>query len=331
MTSFGVSRKRIFRMAAIIPALMFAMFASPAAHAWGCQGHETVAMIAEMHMNPQTLAKVNQILKASPIDPALNRYCNVTGLTPMADVSTWADDIRSARPDASAWHYIDIPRGGTLGDIQKSCPEKEGCITKALQTQVAILRAASSTTLQRADALRFIIHFMGDIHQPLHDTTNNDRGGNCIPVEFFGTEPAARNPQSESYSPNLHSVWDSSIVGRMAGDKTVQQFAAEVDLTKIPESVVDWSASSSNPFEMLAWDVHELAESAVYGNLPHPIPIEKPVEINSCADDNHVGTRMLALHEDLEQAYQDATAPIVKQQLKKAGVSLANLLAAEIS
>ncbi|HEY4839484.1 MAG TPA: S1/P1 nuclease, partial [Candidatus Acidoferrales bacterium] len=136
MTSFGSFAKRIYRIAAIIPAALIALalFATPAAHAWGCQGHETVALIAEMHMSPQVLAKVNQILKDSPIDPALNRYCKETGLTPMADAATWPDDLRGTRPEASPWHYIDIPRGGARADIAAACPEKEGCITKALRT-----------------------------------------------------------------------------------------------------------------------------------------------------------------------------------------------------
>jgi hypothetical protein len=324
MISFGFFGKRNLRVVAIIPALIIAVFATPTAHAWGCQGHETVALIAEMHMNPETLAKVNQILKDSPVDPTLSRYCKETGLTPIADASTWADDIRSARPEASPWHYIDIPRGGTRADFAAACPEKEGCVTKALRTQAEILRAASSSPQQRADALRFVIHFVGDIHQPLHDTTNNDRGGNCVPVGFFGTDPVARNPQSESYSPNLHSVWDSSIVGRMAGDKTVQQFAKELEVAQA--SQMDGWISGALDFDSWAWEGHEIAESAVYGKLPHLIPVEEPVAIDSCAGDNHIAARMLALHENLEQSYQDATAPVVQQQLAKAGARLAALL-----
>lgn len=326
MTSFADATKHIYRIAAIIPAILiaFALFATPAAHAWGCQGHETVALIAEMHMSPQVLAKVNEILKDSPIDPALNRYCKETGLTPMADAASWADDLRGSRPEASPWHYIDIPRGGTRADFAAACPEKEGCITKALRTQVETLRAPSSTPQQRADALRFIIHFVGDIHMPLHDTTNNDRGGNCIPVEFFGAEPQTRNPQSESYSPNLHSVWDSSIVGRMAASETVQQFAAETNAEQTSR-VAGWMSGTLN-FDDWAWEGHELAETAVYGKLPHLIPVEKPVEIDSCAGDDNVGNRLLALHEDLEQPYQDASAPVVQQQLAKAGARLAALL-----
>jgi hypothetical protein len=324
MTSSVFCRTRLCKIAAIFPLLAIALFASPPAHAWGCQGHETVALIAEMHMTPQALAKVNQILKDSPPDAAINRFCKETGLTPMAEASTWADDIRSLRPEASTWHYIDIPRGGTKADFAAACPEKERCVTWSLRTQVEILRAAASTPQQRADALRFIVHFVGDIHQPLHTTTNNDHGGNCVPVGFFGTEPQLRNPQSESYSPNLHGVWDTSIVGKVVGDKTVQQFAKDLD-TANASHISGWISGTSN-FDDWAWEGHELAENTVYGKLPHLIPTEKPVETLTCADDNHVAARNLALHEDLEQPYQDASSPVVQQQIAKAGARLAALL-----
>jgi hypothetical protein len=326
MTLLGDFRTCICRIVGSVPvlAIALAMVASPAVHAWGCQGHETIALIAEMHMTPQAVTMANKILKDSPLDASINRYCKEMGLTPMAEASTWADDIRSARPEASTWHYIDIPRGGTKADIAAACPEKERCVTWALRTQMKILIDNSSTPSQRADALRFIIHFVGDIHQPLHDTTNNDHGGNCVPVEFFGAEPQLRNPQSESYSPNLHGVWDSSIVGRVVGDKTVQQFAKELDATLA--SQVSGRMDGSTDFDVWAWEGHELAEGVVYGKLPHLIPVEKPVETATCADDNHVAARNLALHEDLEQPYQDVSTPVVQQQLEKAGLRLAKLL-----
>src|SRR5579864_490821 len=168
MSPFGFFGKHILRMTAIILAQILTMFASPAAHAWGCQGHEVVALIAEMHMTSQALAKVTQILKDSPIDPALSRYCKETGLSPMAEASTWADDFRSVHPETGGWHFIDIPGDATQKDAPAACPEKDGCLPKALQAQWEILRAPGSTPQQLADALRFVIHFLGDIHQPMH-------------------------------------------------------------------------------------------------------------------------------------------------------------------
>jgi hypothetical protein len=326
MTSFGLIGKRIYGIAAIIPALLIVIFASPAAHAWGCQGHEAVALIAEMHMTPQALAKVNEILKDSPIDPALSRYCKETGLSPIAEASTWADDFRGVHPETGGWHFIDIPGDATQKDAAAACPEKEGCLPKALQAQWDILRAPSSTPQQRADALRFVIHFLGDIHQPMHDVGNNDQGGNCVPVEYFGAEPQLRNPQRESYAPNLHGVWDSSIIGRMMGEKTVQQFASEINAAQAAQ-ISGWMASGASiDAWKWAWEGHEVAENVAYAKLPRAIPNEKPVEMTSCADANHASTRFLALHEDLEQPYQDATAPVVQQQIAKAAARLAGML-----
>jgi hypothetical protein len=326
MTSLRFVEKRIFRITAIIAAMVIAMFVSSPTHAWGCQGHEAVALIAEMHMTPQALAKANQILKDSPTDPAVSRYCKETGLSAMAEASTWADDYRSAHPETGGWHFIDIPGDAAQKDEAAACPEKEGCLPKALQAQWDILRAPGSTPQQRADALRFVIHFMGDIHQPMHDVGNNDQGGNCVPVEYFGAEPLLRNPQRESYAPNLHGVWDSNIIGRMMGDETVQQFASEINTAQATQ-ISGWMTGSPNlDAWALAWEGHEVAENVAYGKLPHPIPAEKPVEMTSCADANHASSRFLALHEDLEQPYQDATAPVVQQQLAKAAARLAGML-----
>jgi hypothetical protein len=310
-------------------------FCSPAAHAWGCQGHETVALIAQMHLTPHALAMVNQILKDGPIDPSLNRYCKEPNLDPIADASTWADDARSIHPEATNWHFIDIPRGAAKADIEKYCevltdpasptpPASTGCVTKALREQLAILRAPDTNPQKRADALRFVIHFVGDIHQPMHDITNNDRGGNCVPVGFMGTESQLRNPQTESYSPNLHSVWDTNILVTNEGAKTVQQYAAELDAA-FAGQMAGWRATGEN-FDDWAWAGHLIAEEVSYGQLPKPIAIEPPRPVNDCSSDDNIGNRMFALHEDLEQPYQDASAVVVRQQIAKAGTRLAMLL-----
>jgi hypothetical protein len=332
--SYGARAAR-FVACGLLFAAAALLFGSPTAQAWGCQGHEAVALIAEAHLTPHALAMVNQILKEGPIDPALNRYCKETGLTPIADASTWPDDLRSVRPDATNWHFIDIPRGASKGDIEKYCevlevpgsvapPVSTGCITKALREQIAILRAPESSPQKRADALRFIIHFVGDIHQPLHDTTNNDRGGNCVPVEYMGIESQLRNPQTESYSPNLHGVWDTNILTTAENGKTVQQFAAELDAA-FASQMAGWRAGGAD-FDAWAWEGHQLAEEVVYGKLPKMIPIETPVGLNDCSGDKNIGQRMFDLHEDLEQPYQDSSAPAVRAQIAKAGTRLAMLL-----
>ncbi|HET9402266.1 MAG TPA: S1/P1 nuclease, partial [Candidatus Acidoferrales bacterium] len=214
-----------------------------------------------------------------------------------------------------------------------------GCILSALKAQIAILQSSTADPKSRGDALRFVIHFIGDMHQPLHDVDNNDHGGNCVPVSFFGTQAQLRNPQSESYAPNLHGVWDTDILVRSMGQKTVQQleeelqkrFAAKFDVWQKSLNVVTVETGPNKMamlqgFDKWSWETHLLANEVTYGKLPVPISVEPPVKITTCADDNNVGNRLFALHEDLEQPYQDAAVPVIDEQLAKAGARLAAVL-----
>ncbi len=317
--------RRMMRMR--MPAVAVILLLFPArAWPWGCEGHQAVAMIAEKHMNAHALEAANRILQASPIDPTLPRYCPNAGLSLIEDAATWPDDIRKVRPEASPWHYIDIPRDAprSASVLEESCPASTGCVTSALEQQVALLRDDSTDPRVRADALRFVIHFVGDLHQPLHCVTNNDEGGNCVPVDFFGNPPVERNPQFESYSPNLHAIWDSGIIQRMKGQESTREWATTLD-QKFSTQDAAWQKAGVN-IDDWVWESHDLADTVVYAKLPVAIPVEKPVEVKSCADDHHVSTRMLDLHEQLGQQYADAVAPTIDEQIAKAGVRLATLL-----
>lgn len=295
--------------------------ATPQAWAWGCEGHQTVALIAEKHLNPHALSMMNQILQNNPIDPALHRFCNNAGLDAIADSATWADDFRGSHPETAGWHFFDIPRGASQTNIDQFCDPTAGCVAKALTDQIAVLKNPASAGADKGNALRFILHFAGDIHQPLHDTTNNDRGANCVPVKFFKTKPTA---SGSSYHPNLHAVWDTEMIQNFSKGQTVDQFAAQLD-QQFQSQVPAWQAAGIN-FDTWAWDAHQLAESVSYGKLNKKIPIETPVAVSSCADDNNVGARMLKLKEKVDAKYQTAATPVVEEQLAKAGVRLAMIL-----
>jgi hypothetical protein len=305
--------------------LLFAVVSlPPPARAWGCKGHQVVALLAEKHLNPHALAMAKKILAEGPIDPSLSRYCKEGGTDPLADASTWPDDIRGIRPEASPWHYIDIPRGATLHDVEKFCDPTKGCVTRAIADQLAILRSSEVDPQKRADALRFLIHFVGDLHQPLHSITNNDQGGNCVPVAFFDALPQVRNPQSESYAPNLHGVWDTNILERATTGKTVDEVASELDQS-FHAKIAGWQRGSANVYDW-ARESYQLAAKNIYGKLPVTIPVEAPTTISSCADNNHVSTRMLNLNEHLIEPYQNMAVPIVRKRLAQAGARLAMLL-----
>lgn len=294
-----------------------------------------VASIAETHLNARAAKMSRQILTESPIDAALARYCKQAGLDAFVDASTWADDYRTIKRDTGPWHFIDIPRGAPKGDIAQYCPASTGCVISALAAQVRVLRDPAASAQARGDALRFVIHLVGDIHQPLHATTNDDMGGNCIPVTFFDRAPMETNLERESYSPNLHAVWDVGIIEHFAPVQDAQAPTAEqvADEIAVAEKLdrdfrarfPSWQPEPSD-FAAWAWESHELAEKVAYGKLPHAILIEAPRPVDSCADDDHISTRMLKLDERLGDDYEHATAPVVEEQLAKAGLRLAAVL-----
>jgi S1/P1 Nuclease len=294
---------------------------TPQAWGWGCEGHQTVALIAKAHLTPHALTMVEQILQANPIDPNLKRFCPEPSLDPMADSATWADDYRSVDPITEGWHFFDLPRGASQTNIDQFCDPTAGCVASALTAQIAVLKNPASAPTDRGNALRFVLHFAGDIHQPLHDSTNNDRGANCVPVTFFNEKPKLNG---SAYSPNLHAVWDTNMIENIAKGQSVTQFAAQLD-QQFQSQEAAWQAEAIN-FDSWAWDAHELAETVAYGKLNKKIPIEAPVPINTCADDNNVGARMLKLNEKIDATYQAAAAPVIEEQLAKAGVRLAMIL-----
>lgn len=321
-TCLNLRKNRVMLLSLFM--LLAAAGFTPAAWGWGCKGHEVVALIAEAHLTAHAKTMVADILAAGPISPDLRRYCDPTGLDVFSDSSTWADDERSIRPETAGWHFLDIPRGAPKGNIAQYCPPATSCVTTAIVDQLAVLRRPDASVQARADALRFLIHFVGDLHQPLHSTTNNDRGGNCVPIAFFGNEPAKPNPATEDYRPNLHGIWDTDILEHFYSGQTVQQIADGLEIkfkTKIPAL-----RSKRADVKEWAWESHQVAEHATYGYLPVKIAIETPTPVTACADDNHISTRMLDLHEHVDVSYGNAAVPVIQQQLTRAGIRLATLL-----
>jgi hypothetical protein len=308
----------------LIAAVLAPLCAPKPALAWGCKGHQTVALIAEKHLSRHARKAVRKILLNGPVDPKLKRYCESKGLEPFVDVSTWPDDIRKERPETAPWHYIDIPRGAGPESVQTICPPEEGCLTHAIRAQLDVLRDTGNAPEKRAEALRFLLHFVGDLHQPLHATTNNDLGGNCVPVAWFGKFPEITDREKENYRPNLHGVWDTDIVERLSNGENSAQLARSLD-TAFHSKIKSWRKLGID-VDAWAWEGHQLAEQMVYGKLPHAIPVEVPQTARQCSEAGHVSARMLQLNEQLDAPYFEAVSPVVREQLAKAGIRLAMLL-----
>jgi hypothetical protein len=299
--------------------LFVAFFAASPMFAWGCKGHQAVALIAEKHLTPEVRQLLETLLKENPIDPQLKRYCGSFPSSLLADSSTWPDDIRNTAKNGP-WHYVDIPRVAPRRPLASFCGDS-GCVTQAIAEQLAILKDLHADPRKRADAARYVIHFVGDLHMPLHATTNNDEGGNCVPVRFFRRNPREHN---HSYTPNLHSVWDTAILERAMEGADPNEYAEFLDQSFGPQAGA-WISAGIHVDDW-AWESHDLAESVVYGNLVPSDSVEPPVTVRSCADDNNVGERMLNQHFFIGAIYQEAAAPVVEKRIAQAGVRLAMIL-----
>jgi S1/P1 Nuclease len=299
---------------------VLSLTAAPTADAWGCRGHETIAALAEKHLTPQAKDALLALLTANPIDPQLKRYCGQRGLDPFVDASTWADDERSRDPSTAPWHFIDIPLSATKGSAQGFCGSG-GCVLTAITEQLAILKDKNAPAAKRAAALRFIIHFVGDLHQPLHGSTNSDRGGNCVPVKYFTRNPHVHN---NSYTPNLHHVWDTEIPESQMLGADPAEFADTLDAA-YEGSFAAWQQGGMQ-LEAWAWESHDHALETAYGAFNKPIPVEPDVPVNSCSDDNNIGQRMLHKHLVIGTAYRDQAASVVEERLAQAGIRLAMIL-----
>jgi hypothetical protein len=258
------------------------------------------------------------------MDPKLRRWCGNATTDLMVDASTWPDDVRNERKNGP-WHYIDIPRGKHKGELVGYCGP-EGCVTRAIEEQRAILKDKSADSLKRAEAIRYLVHFVGDLHQPLHAITNADNGGNCVPVKYFRHESLLNplHPEREDFSPNLHQIWDTEIVERDMEISNPLRYADELDQKFRAESAA-WEAAGIH-VDNWAWESHERAETAVYDAFPEKIGIEPDMKLKSCAENNHMGKRMFEKHLAVGETYQSNAAKVAQTALAEAGVRLAMIL-----
>lgn len=164
--------------------------------AWSKQGHQLVGELAERELSPAAHAEVRRLLEGEPV-PTL------------AGVSVWADEIRAESRGAgnelgkksSPWHYVNFPGEGCDYAPARDCPDGN-CVIGAINAQAAILADRSRSDEDRRNALKFLVHFVGDAHQPMHAGFAHDRGGNNFQVQYRG------RGKPEGQGTNLHGVWD---------------------------------------------------------------------------------------------------------------------------
>jgi hypothetical protein len=185
---------------------------------WYDTGHRLVARIAELRMTPRARAAVRDLL----------------GGQDLATASVWADEIKGRRRDTEPLHYVNIPLEANAYVPVSHCPGGR-CLIAAIETNRRILSDSTAPLPRRAEALRFLVHFVADLHQPLHVSDNDDRGGNLRRVRFFGT---ARN---------LHEVWDGELIFRSGLSESrylehLRRRMDSLDLAALQEGTLgDWA------------------------------------------------------------------------------------------
>lgn len=283
-----MATSRTFRLLAAL----LCMGAVSTAAAWGQLGHGLVGELAQRHLDPKARAEVAALLAGEP-DPTL------------AGVASWADDIRNRDPArfkaTSRWHYINAKGGGGgCGfDLARDCPDGN-CVVGAIETQRAILADRSQPIEARRDALKFIVHFIGDAHQPMHAGSRTDSGGNGFQVSLrtpIEPEAYARNKYVDGVmGTNLHSVWDYYILaGRGLG---LQAYSDKLDALPWPPT----PAPSTHDVMPLAWAGESCRLIDMRGIYP--------------PEDKHT----------MDSAYLDAMRPLAEQRVRQAAWRLAQLL-----
>jgi hypothetical protein len=161
---------------------------------WGPQGHRLVAMVAANHLTPAAHQGVKSLL----------------GHESLADVAVWADEYVSDHRETAPWHYVNIPGNSTQYVAGRDCPQ-HNCVVDRIRDNQERLANRALSRADRAMALKFLVHFVGDLHQPFH-AIGLERGGNGIPVSIFGSSTCGRI-QSDRFACNLHGLWDSELIG----------------------------------------------------------------------------------------------------------------------
>jgi len=240
-------------------------------HAWSTEGHEIVAMLAEQRLQPDVREVAMTLLEGETFVGA----------------ASWADKVRNEQ--TAPWHYVNIQLADTDYDPGRVCPQDQ-CVIGQIERFSQVLADPNGDVRKRQKALKYLIHFVADLHQPLHAADNHDRGGNDLSVEFL---ESTINPYN-SKSWNLHAVWDRGLL--IESDPDPRRYAERLAawLTQQPAgafqdgSVVDWAMES-----------HRIAREHAYVLPP----------------DHKLG-----------EDYVRVNGPVVDQQLAKAGVRLARLL-----
>jgi hypothetical protein len=269
------------------------------AYSWWETGHRTVARIAAAHLTPPARVRLARILNVPDSPGAIGDA--------LAAASTWADETKN-ETHTGEWHYIDLTIQDSKSDILKRC-EENNCVSARIRLFASQLSGRQAEgRWSELDALRFLVHFVGDVHQPLHAISDADLGGNC---ELLNP-PVGR-------AKNLHALWDGQIIEAMNADdrklaENLGQYFSTLDEARRKEF-------SSGDVDNWVWESHKLAQEDAYGKLH--IPTEPVFFPKSCGE---APPEITSFHPQVDTLYINAMKPVVRDQLLKAGMRLARTL-----
>nr|WP_277344555.1 S1/P1 nuclease [Oleiagrimonas sp. C23AA] len=259
--------------------------------AWGPEGHAMIADIAQAHLDPAAAAQVRKLLA-------------LEGDTHLDQVSSWADAIRRDQPQTGPWHYVDIPLADRHYHAARDCKDSD-CVVARIPYFAHILADRSASPARRLEALKWVVHLVGDIHQPLHAEDDHDKGGNDVKLDYFGRHT------------NLHRMWDSAVIEHALhvhvnrdytfDHQVMRDRARKLDADITPAERLKWAPQSRDLHkDAVRWadGSHALARGVAYADLP---PASKRTH-------------------GWSKRYQAEAWPVIKQRLQKAGVRLAAVL-----
>ncbi|EIZ80930.1 endonuclease [Novosphingobium sp. Rr 2-17] len=277
----------IMRKLLLILAALSALVSTPV-FAWGSLGHRTVGAIAFANVQPGTRAAIRRLLAhQAEIDTP---QCKMSTIE---DASTWPDCIKGERwrwAYQNSWHYHDQPVCGTF-NLKANCRDGN-CATAQIDRDAKLLADRKLAPVLRLEALAFLVHFVGDVHQPLHIGENEDQGGNAVKADY-GIAPGR----------NLHSIWDGVLAERAIT-------SARPPLVRV-YSKAEKAALATGGTEDWARESYEISRDFLYplafgGKLPCDVKENQKIVWNNAA---------------IEQAI-----PVIDERIERAGLRLAAML-----
>ena len=266
--------------------LVVAGATSRSLEAWGVQGHRLVALVATVRLTPAARANVEWLLPD----------------TTLAEVASWADEHRIDHSATGPWHFVNLPFEAIRYERDRDCPRQPGvaagsrgdrwrdCVVDRILYNQQRLADTSADRADRAIALKFLVHFVADLHQPFH-AIEVARGGNNIPVVAFGS-PECRSSAGAAYPCQLHGVWDSGLLAHR--ELSDAQYVAELSRQI---AAGGWDTQPAGTPDGWAIESHGLAKAA-----------------------------LLPAKGDVNEAYYRAHLPVVERRLARAGLRLAAVL-----